>query len=221
MRPGGPLRDSMEPIPQKIELPVLRWPPLTRLISLVAGLIAVVVLVIPSLTEERLAVRVTASASIVALAIAFPVLPFVAKGVAARWRRARAYESLLTYSEEVTAELEKSQALVTLLVKERNGYREFQLAECYSYEAAAYVKVRRKRGLSLSHGHLLVVVTRSGRNMGTLEIVETGPKEYLAKLRGDADPLWRGAIYDKGGAYCPPPPQAVAVLPNDEGNDND
>ena len=204
-----------------LELPRFRTVPTATWATLVALLLALLVLVVPQISglpflqRAGIALALLVAPYLVALAI------FGLRVVKILVLRAVAYPSVSDEVADLEVRLERTEATLNSMVRERRGLREFRLRECWFYERA-FVEIQRKPGIKLLKGDMLTIVQQqSGTVVAMAQITDERDACYVARLEECLDALWDGNMRQHLGVRSMPPPNLVAIHHSEEVNGDD
>lgn len=137
---------------------------------------------------------------------------FLIKGGRVAYMRIRDYPFLYQLTEDRTTALQEARNTVLSLSDELFGERTLEIEVVQYYNEKLHLRLKRSERLNLSVGSEIKIIDLSdGALMGTFEILQLLPNQYVARNTANVNALWLGYILEKGGVESLPPPNVVAV----------
>ncbi len=136
--------------------------------------------------------------------------------------RARAYVTIREAYNAILIEQEQSKSLIYALMRERENHRTLRIEYCYFYNERAFIALTRKKGFRVQVGNAFTVVDQeNGLVMGDFVITDDKGDCYLAMSPQNIDAVWLGYIRQAGASRSEPPPSAVALFIESNGEPNE
>lgn len=138
-------------------------------------------------------------------------------------KRLSVYDDLYIDWLTLNERLSKANETVLSLGSSVERKNVLELKRVHFFRDKLHVFIKKRRGLSLEEGQLIVVIDISdGLTLGYFRVSEVRQSEYLAQQEDDSiDPLWLGFIKNTGESEMYPPAGSVGLLVSEDIDNND
>lgn len=196
------------------EYPKLSWPAAGWWATSASTLLAVALLVFPSITNLPPVTRILIAVALVLLfPLALAVLPCVSRAALTFVRRGRHFSRHVLEIALLKERLVQTESALNALVREREGRRMYEIDHCYAYGHRAFIALRRKPGPALPEGARIMVVDMQNYALMGRFVVRKVNQHYECEQEEYMDALWRGHVVN-GGQHVPPEYKAMTVCEN-------
>lgn len=202
----------------RIAMPSWKWPDTGWYFTAIGAFLGLLLLVAPDSIKLTFLPRVIL-AIVASLAPGLWIIgTHIQKVLVALYLRSKDYDVIRDSYDEVFSEQQNSKSLINALMRERENRRTLRISHCYCYLGNAYIALTRKKGFRVGVGDSFTVVDQeNGQALGDFMITEAQEESYIGKSQGNINAVWFGYIRQAGTARSEPPPTAVALFIDSNG----
>ena len=195
-----------------ISYPSIAWPRSSWWFTVLGALAGIAVILYPDTARLSIVNRIAVAAGLFILPAVLISVVFALRVVFVFCRRANAFEGLAGQIKALEEKLQSTHLVLGFLIQERENRHAYSVAYCYTYEDRTFIKLRKRRGPTLSEGQKVTVIdSRTSSVIGYFTITRQENEYYLCERDGYIDALWLGNIMQHGSQHSEAPPEALAI----------
>lgn len=198
--------------------PELNWPKLrwrvTRNLTIVMGLLAIILFIFPSLTEEKSnEYRILVAVLIILIPfIFFTAIPWSYEAMRVTIRRVRRYPRLLGISKGEWSALTKLQKSMAEYLMNQIKHHGFEIELVAFRKGKLYILIAKQSATDLNMGDVFEVIDYvDPKPMGQFKVTEIRDELYYAEGINRVDKLWMGYVQKYGETKCNPDMVAIHI----------
>lgn len=196
-------------------MPKWKWPRLVAAATYVSALIAIAVLIVPTLPDWDLRMRATVLLSLLVGPVILWITFYLLRRLCVLVTRALAYDELF-------AMLATAQGLLRDFRAGSPQLDAYPILHAALVQGQPVITVKRLPRRRLKAGDRLAVLdSADGYPFGVFTVIEDHGDRYRASACGDIDPLWYGDMVCVGSTQSDPPLHTLAIhVPPEDTSDD-
>lgn len=203
----------------------LSWPKpqwrVTRYLTMVSTLLAIVVFVIPGLSAgnlDRHRIIITIAVIVIPFVV-FTAIPWIYRAIRIIGKRVIYYPEIRRVYQETRKDSMELQKAMTEYVMNRIGSNKLEIQLAAFKDGKIFLALLRRAEIDIRVGDVVEVIHKTDyKSMGQFKITEIRSGDYYAEEAGHIDRLWRGHLKIQGETRLLPNMIAIRI-PRGENNE--